>query len=104
MDKKSILISGDTNNEDKNLQKIAKNADIFIAHHAITQHSGRFAKDLHMQPSIIAQVAKDANVKKVVLTHRMKRTLKNEDESLNIIKKVFKGKVLFAEDRMKLKL
>lgn len=101
---KSIIISGDTNNKDKNLQKIAKNADIFIAHHAISKHSGKFAKQLHMSPSIIADVARDANVKKVVLTHRMNRTLTKERESLKIIKKVFNGEVIFAEDRMRLKL
>lgn len=104
VDGKIIVISGDTNNKNKNLQKIAKNANIFIAHHAITNHAGKFAKDLHMQPSIIGQVATDAKVKKIVLTHRMKRTLGNEDESLTIIKKLFNGDVIFAEDRMKLKL
>jgi ribonuclease BN (tRNA processing enzyme) len=101
---KSIIISGDTNNEDENLQKIARDADIFIAHHAIAEHSGKFAKQLHMSPSIIAKVAKNAKVKKVVLTHRMNRTRTKEKESLKIIKKVFKGDVVFAEDRMRLKL
>ena len=101
---KSIIISGDTNNEDENLQKIAKGADIFIAHHAISEHSGKFSKLLHMTPSVIANVAAEAKVKKVILTHRMNRTIKSEKESLKIIKKVFKGKVIFAEDRMTLKL
>jgi ribonuclease BN (tRNA processing enzyme) len=101
---KSIIISGDTNNKDKNIQKIAKDADIFIAHHAISEHSGKFAKQLHMSPSIIADIARDAKVKKVVLTHRMNRTRTKEKESLKIIKKVFKGEVIFAEDRMRLKL
>ncbi len=62
---KSIIISGDTNNKDENLQKIARDADIFIAHHAIAEHSGKFAKQLHMSPSIIAKVARDAKVKKM---------------------------------------
>jgi ribonuclease BN (tRNA processing enzyme) len=101
---KSIIISGDTNNKDNNLQKIAKDADIFIAHHAISEHSGKFSKRLHMSPSIIANVARDANVKRIVLTHRMNRTTSKEKESLEIIKKVFKGEVIFAEDRMRLKL
>ena len=101
---KKIIISGDTNNQNHKLDKIAQDADLFIAHHAIPQHSGRFAKNLHMSPSIIAQVAQESDVKKVVLTHRMRRTLGNEAESLEIIKKVYKGKVLFAEDRMKIKL
>lgn len=104
VDGKSIVISGDTNDENKNLDKIAKDADLFIAHHAIPEHAGKFAKDLHMTPSIIAQIAKTANVKKIVLTHRMNRTSKHEHESLKIIKKVFKGKIVFAKDMMKLTL
>jgi len=104
VDGKKIIISGDTNNQNKNLEKIAQNADIFIAHHAIPQHFGKFAKSLHMTPSIIATVAKNANVKKVVLSHRMKRTLNKEKESLDIIKGFYNGEVVFAEDRMKIKL
>ena len=101
---KKIVISGDTNNENASLEKISKDADLFIAHHAIPEHAGKFAKKLHMTPSVIAQVAISAKVKKIVLSHRMKRTLKREKESLQIIKKEFQGKVIFAEDRMKIEL
>jgi len=104
VDGKKIVISGDTNNANNNLDKIAKNADLFIAHHAIPQHAGRFAKNLHMTPSIIADIAQKADVKQIVLTHRMKRTLNKESESLKIIKRVYRGKVVFAEDRMKIEL
>lgn len=97
---KSIVISGDTNNENNHLAKISKNADIFIAHHAIPEHASKFAKHLHMTPSIIASIAQKANVKKVVLSHRMNRTLQHEEESLSIIKNIFDGSVVFAEDRM----
>ncbi len=101
---KSILISGDTNNENKSLQDIAKDADLFIAHHAIAEWAEGYATSLHMKPSNIAQIAHDAKVKKIILTHRMKRTLKSEDESLKIIKKKFKGEVMFAEDGMRIEL
>ncbi|OIP53963.1 MAG: hypothetical protein AUK54_07395 [Helicobacteraceae bacterium CG2_30_36_10] len=101
---KSIVISGDTNDKNKNLEQIAHKADLFIAHHAVPEHAGEFAKDLHMTPSIIANIAKKADVGKVVLTHRMNRTAKHEKESLMIIKEIFKGEVIFAEDRMIIKL
>ena len=101
---KSIVISGDTNNKNKNLNVLSKNADLFIAHHAITSHSGKFAKDLHMEPSQIATIAAQSTVKKIVLSHRMKRTLIYEKESLKIINSVFNGEVIFAEDAMRLRL
>jgi len=99
---KSIIISGDTNNENKNLQRIAKDADLFVAHHAIPEFARGYATKLHMNPSNIAQVAIDAKVKKVLLTHRMKRTINNEKDSLRVIKKKFKGEVIFGEDGMRI--
>jgi len=104
VDGKKIVISGDTSNKNRHLEKISKNADLFVAHHAIPEYAGHFAKRLHMTPSTIAQVAFKADVKKVVLTHRMRRTLDKESESLEIIKKFYRGKVLFGEDKMRLKI
>ncbi|MFK5938161.1 MAG: MBL fold metallo-hydrolase [Sulfurimonas sp.] len=104
VDGKKIVISGDTDDRNKNLEKLAKNADLFIAHHAVPEHANNFAKTLHMSPSIIAKVAHISNVKQVVLTHRMNRTFFKEEKSLKIIKRSYKGKVIFAEDRMKIKL
>ena len=104
VDGKKIVISGDTSNKNSSLQKISNSADLFIAHHAIPEHAGKFAKNLHMTPTIIANVASSAKVKKVILSHRMKRTLIHEQESLEIIKKVFQGEVIFAEDKMKFEL
>lgn len=101
---KSILVSGDTNNENHSLQKLAKNVDLFVAHHAISQDAQGYATHLHMKPLEIGIVAREANVKKVLLTHRMKRTIGSENETLESIAKSYKGEVLFAEDRMKIML
>lgn len=101
---KSIVISGDTNDANKNLEKITKGADLFIAHHAIPEYAGKFAKDLHMTPSKIAKIAKSANVGKIILTHRMNRTKKREKESIEIIKKEFNSEVKFGEDKMQIEL
>ena len=101
---KSLLISGDTNNKNLSLQKLAKNVDLFVAHHAIPQYAKGYATKLHMTPSTIAKVSKDADVKEILLTHRMRRTVGKEKESLTIIKQIYKGKIIFAEDMMKLEL
>jgi len=101
---KKILISGDTNDKNHNLEKLATNADLFIAHHAITEHSNKFAKELHMTPSTIATIAKKAKVKEVVLSHIMKRTENKKAQSLKIMKDIYKGKIIFAKDMMMIKL
>ena len=101
---KKILISGDTNDKNHNLEKLAVNADLFIAHHAIPEYAGNFAKMLHMTPSTIATIAKEAKVKKVVLSHIMKRTENKKAQSLKIIKDIYKGKIVFAKDMMRIEL
>jgi ribonuclease BN (tRNA processing enzyme) len=101
---KNLVISGDTSNVDGQLEKLTKNTDLFIAHHAIPEIHGTYANNLHMTPSIIADVANRSNVKKVLLTHRMKRTIGNEEKSLKIMRKKYQGEIIFAEDRMKIKL
>jgi len=99
---KSIVFSGDTSNQNNKLSNLLQDADIFIAHHAIPQGSRGYATSLHMKPSQIASLLEKSDVKKVVLSHRMKRTLGEEKESLKIIKENFTGEVLFAEDAMKI--
>ena len=102
VDGKKIVISGDTNNQNLNLQKISKNANLLVAHHAIAESQKGYATKLHMPPSTIAQLVKNANVKEILLTHRMNRTIGNEKNTLKIIKKKFGGKISFAEDRMRI--
>jgi len=101
---KSILVSGDTNNENSSLQKLAKNVDLFVAHHAIAEFARGYATKLHMKPSMIAKIAKEGHVKRVLLSHRMKRTLGSEQRTLEIIKKEYEGEVKFAEDKMQIKI
>ena len=101
---KSIVISGDTSNVNGQLEQLSKDADLFVAHHAIAEVHGTYANNLHMTPSIIADVAKSSKVKKVLLTHRMRRTIGNEADTLKVMRKRYKGPTIFADDRMKIKL
>ncbi len=101
---KTILISGDTNDANHNLEKLAQNVNLFVAHHAIAQNARGYATHLHMSPFIIAKVAKKIKAKKLLLTHRMKRTITKENETLRTIKTIYKGKIIFAEDRMKMEI
>lgn len=95
---KSIVFSGDTNGENGNLEKLAKDADLFVAHNAVPEGATGVERRLHMPPSVIGEIAHDAKVKSVVLSHRMLRTLGREAESLEHISKAYHGKVSFADD------
>jgi len=101
---KSIVFSGDTAAKKETLTKLADNADLLIAHHAIPQIGFNGITELHMKPSRIAQVASESKVKTLLLSHRMDRTLGYEEKTQEIISKKYKEKIIWAEDLMEIKI
>ena len=95
---KRITFSGDMNGEGGTLEKLAKDSDLLIAHHAIPEDAGVVERGLHMPPSVIGRIARDTKVRSLVLSHRMLRTLGKEEASLAMIRKYYDGPVSFAND------
>lgn len=95
---KSIVFSGDMNGDYKTLPKLAVGADLLVAHNAVPESATGVARNLHMPPSVIGVIAKQARVKKLILSHRMQRTLGREKQSLALIRNAYQGPVVFAED------
>jgi len=95
---KVIVFSGDTNGEGEGLVRLAMNADLFIAHNAVPEGAEGVERQLHMPPSVIGQIASEAKVKRLVLSHRMMRTLGKEEQTQAEIKKRYSGPVTFAND------
>lgn len=95
---KSIVWSGDTNGNGTDLAKLAGGADLLIAHNAVPEGAKGVERNLHMPPSVIGEIAADAKVKSLVLSHRMSRTLGREDETRAAIGAKYGGPVQFAND------
>ena len=97
---KVIVFSGDMNNDNHTLASLAKGADILVAHNAIPEGMSGVARNLHMPPSVIGEIAAQAQVKLLVLSHRMKRTLGAEQTQATTeqIRKSYKGPMQFADD------
>ena len=94
---KVIVFSGDTNGEGEGLVRLAKNADLLVAHNAVPEGATGIERRLHMPPSVIGQIAEDAKVKRLILSHRMLRTLGKEDRH-NRRSRVYLGPIEFADD------
>ncbi|MFK7794307.1 MAG: MBL fold metallo-hydrolase [Gammaproteobacteria bacterium] len=94
----AITFSGDMSNRFNSLTGLAMDSDILVAHNAVPEVANRFAHNLHMPPSVIGKIAHDAKVKKLVLSHRMNRTLGKEDETLQFIRKSYGDTVVFSND------
>jgi ribonuclease BN (tRNA processing enzyme) len=95
---KAIVFSGDTSGTGDGLVLLAKDADLFVAHNAVPETAVGVERRLHMPPSVIGQIAADAKVKRLILSHRMLRTLGKEDLSAAEIKKRYPGPLTFAND------
>ena len=93
-----IVISGDMNGDNHTLESLATGADLLVAHHAIPEETTGVARNLHMPPSVIANIAATAKVKRVVLSHRMTRTFGREQETTKLIRKQYAGPLVFADD------
>ena len=97
-DGRVIVFSGDANGEDSSLRILAKDADMFVAHNAVPEGVTGPPRALHMPPSVIGQIAGSASVKRLILSHRMFRTLGREEETRHFIAATYSGPVAFADD------
>jgi ribonuclease BN (tRNA processing enzyme) len=94
----SISFSGDMSGRLGEMPTLAKDTDIWVAHNAVPEGATGVAANLHMTPTMIGKIAKQANVKKLLLTHLMKRSLVVKPETLKLIKKHYKGDVSYPKD------
>jgi ribonuclease BN (tRNA processing enzyme) len=94
----SIAFSGDTDGNNGNLERLARGVDVFVAHNAVPEGATGAERALHMPPSVIGRIARTAQAKRLVLSHRMLRTLGHERESAAAIRAAFEGPITFAND------
>lgn len=94
----AITFSGDMSNKYNSITALIKDSDLFVAHNAIPESAKGVAAFLHMRPSTIGKISRQANVKQLILSHRMNRTLGSEKDTLRYIKRYYKGKIIFAND------
>ncbi len=93
-----IAFSGDTDGNNGNLELLAAAADVLVAHNAVPEGAQGVERALHMPPSVIGRIARDAGVKRLILSHRMLRTLGREDETTAAVRQSYAGSVTFAND------
>jgi ribonuclease BN (tRNA processing enzyme) len=96
----SIVFSGDMSNQFDVFSAFASEADILVANNAVPDNAVGAALNLHMTPSTIAEIAKQAQIKQLVLSHFMPRTLIIQKVTQSIIRKRYNGPIHLATDGM----
>lgn len=100
----SIVVSGDMSGNTQGFGNFAQYVDLLVMHNAIPEQASEVARNLHMTPSEIGQFAKQAEARKLIISHRMKRTNGKESETTSLIRKQYLGPILFADDMDSFKL
>lgn len=98
---RKIVYSGDTA-KSENTIKNAQNADLLI-HEATCTHDKIEQRKYHSSAKQAAEVAKEANVEKLVMTHISRRYRQNDEKLLGEAREVFDNSEL-AEDGEKFSL
>jgi len=93
-----IVFTGDFSNQKNLMSEFARDADALVIHHAIPENARGEARELHVPPSQIGKIAAEAEVRMVILGHRMTRTLGRESQSRSEIEAHYGGPVLFGND------
>ena len=95
---KVIVFTGDFSNQKSVIGKFGENADALVVSHAIPETARGTARDLHVTPTQIGQVAAQTNTRMLILGHRMNRTRGRETQSRDAIEAHYDGPVIFAND------
>ena len=93
-----ISFTGDMSGRFRTMPDLAKDSDILVAHNAIAENETGAGQLLHMKPSYIGKLATQANVKHLLLTHLMKRSVNKKAETLQLIRKNYTGVISFPWD------
>ncbi len=96
--KQSVVFTGDFNNQKDVIPAFAKGADALVTDHSVPDNVRGAAADLHVTPTQIGRIAHQADVRMVILGHRMNRTRGIESLSRQAIEKQYQGSLIFAND------
>ena len=103
----SIAFSSDQNGSDPAFAEFASGVDILVVHGAVPETIAGYGADLHAKPSNWGQMATDADVGSLVLSHLSRvppHTAEGDssgfDEKLTHLRSRYQGPLIIAEDLM----
>jgi len=93
-----IVFAGDQNGNDPEFVEFAKDASMLIMHMPVPEDVTGVGRKLHAPPSVIGTIAYAANVKMLLISHLMQRSLRNLDQHVDLVMTIFSGPVDVAKD------
>ena len=103
----SVAFSSDQNGSNPAFVEFASGVDILVVHVAVPETQKGFGADLHARPSVWGQMATDAKIGTLVLSHLSRIPPRNAQgdlpdfvEKLAHVRSRYKGPLVIAEDLM----
>jgi ribonuclease BN (tRNA processing enzyme) len=105
-DGQALVVSGDLASKNDNLVKLAAAADLLVYDTAVMDPPGSSEPlyDLHTTPTRIGEVAAQARVRSLLLSHLTGRVRDHASEVMQSVRASFNGETRFATDCMTIKL
>lgn len=92
----SFVLSSDQNGSDPRFVEFSRGADVLIVHFAGSEFGSGIAAQLHARPSVWGQIASDANVGRLVLSHIMANG--DLETNLEYLRQNYQGLLTVGED------
>lgn len=92
----SVAFSSDQNGSDPAFTDFVRGVDVLVVHFAGSEESAGVVSDLHAQPSVWGQMATDADVGRLVLSHLSAN--QDLDENVNHLRTRYRGALTVADD------
>ena len=101
---RSLVVTGDLASRNDNIPTLAAGSDLLVYDTAVMDPPGSTEAlyELHTTPKRIGEVAAQAAVKSLLLSHLTGRVLDHADEVMHSVQTGFKGDARFAHDCMTL--
>lgn len=94
----SIVFASDQNGGNHKFVEFAQGADVLVMHMVVPEGVTGIGRRLHAPPSVIGDIAQEAGVGTLVLSHFMARSLRDLDTNIEIVKQHFDGRIVLAND------
>ena len=94
----TIVFGSDQNGSNDAFIDFARGADLLVMHMPIPEDADRIAKRLHATPRQIGRIAGEAEPRRLVLSHFMRRSLRSLDANVEAVRESYSGELRLAND------
>ncbi len=95
---KVVVFASDQNASKRSFMDFARDADLLVMHMPVPEDVQGIGRQLHAPPSAIGATADGADVKALLISHLMMRSLRDLEQNIERVRSRFDGSIEVAQD------